>query len=280
MSEPATTPAADGAPSAISVTGLRKSYGDRVILDDLDLEVRRGETLVILGGSGSGKSTLLRCLVGLERPELGCVRVSGTDLFADPEASVATTRQRMGMAFQNGALFGSLTVAENVDLPLREHTELPASTRRIIVQIKLALVGLEAAAERFPSELSGGMQKRAAFARAMALDPELLFCDEPSAGLDPVTAAGLDRLLIQLREVFGITLVVVTHEMDSAFTIADRIALMHRGRFLVTGTPEAVRASEHPVVRQFLDRQPEMSKDDEGRRYRQLIERWEQDHGA
>ena len=267
-------------PAAIRVQGLRKSYGGRVILNDLDLEVRRGETLVILGGSGSGKSTLLRCLVGLERPDLGCVRVRGTDLFAGPTREVEAVRQRMGMAFQNGALFGSLTVAENVDLPLREHTELPPSTRRIIVQIKLALVGLEGAAQRYPSELSGGMQKRAAFARAMALDPELLFCDEPSAGLDPVTAAGLDRLLIQLRQVFGITLVVVTHEMESAFTIADRIALMHRGRFLVTGSPEVVKASDDPVVRQFLDRRPDEEMGQGGQRYRQLIESWERDHAS
>ena len=264
--------------TAISVRGLTKRYGDRVILQNLDLDVYAGETLVILGGSGSGKSTLLRCLVGLERPEEGEVNLLGTNLFRADREAMAKARQRMGMAFQGSALFGSLSVAENVDLPLREYTTLPESTRRIIVQIKLALVGLEGAADRLPSELSGGMQKRAAFARAMALDPALLFCDEPSAGLDPVTAASLDRLLMQLQEVFGITLVVVTHEMDSAFAIADRLALMHRGRFLVTGSPDEVRASEHPVVRQFLDRVPE--EEHHGpERYRQLIKTWEEhDH--
>jgi len=182
---------------------------------------------------------------------------------------VDTLRQRIGMAFQSGALFGSMTVGENVDLPLAEYTRLPASTRAIIVRIKLALVGLDDASGLHPSELSGGMRKRAAFARAMALDPEVLFCDEPSAGLDPVTAAGLDRLLVRLKKVFGITLVVVTHELESAFAIADRIALIHEGRFLVTGTPAEVRQCGDPVVRRFLDRQPseEQGEHDRFRRW-------------
>lgn len=256
-----------------------KRYGDRTILDGLDLTVLRGETLVILGGSGSGKSTLLRCLVGLVQPDAGTVELMGTDLYSADSVEVAKLRQRMGMAFQGSALFGSLTVAGNVGLPLREFTRLPISTREIVVQIKLALVGLENAMDRYPSELSGGMQKRAAFARAMALDPELLFCDEPSAGLDPVTAAELDRLLIQLRDVFGVTLVVVTHEMESAFAVADRIALMHRGRFLLVGAPDEIRASDHPVVRQFLDRQPDEERHD-GARYRQLVKRWESHGGS
>lgn len=259
---------------AIEVRGLRKSYGGRTVLDGIDLTVAAGESLVILGGSGSGKSTLLRCLVGLERPDSGSVRVQGLDLFSAPSRDVQELRQRLGMAFQGSALFGSLTVAENVDLPLQEFTRLPPSTRRIIVRIKLALVGLEDAFDRFPSELSGGMQKRAAFARAMALDPDLLFCDEPSAGLDPVTAAGLDRLLVELREVFGVTLVVVTHELASAFAVADRLALIHRGRFLVTGSPEEVRACPDPVVRAFLDRVPE-DEDDDDERYHKLIRGWE-----
>jgi len=263
---------------AIEARGLRKSYGDRVILDGLDLTVEQGETLVILGGSGSGKSTLLRLLVGLERPDEGTVRLMGKDLFEATPEEVARLRQRMGMAFQGSALFGSLTVGGNVDLPLKEFTELPESTRRIIVQIKLALVGLEQASEKLPAELSGGMQKRAAFARAMALDPDFLFCDEPSAGLDPVTSAELDRLLIQMRDVFGVTLVVVTHEMESAFLVAQRLALMHQGRFLVTGTPEEVRACQHPVVRRFLDRRAEEDEED-GERYQQLIKIWEA-HGA
>ncbi len=254
----------------IEVRGLRQSYGDHVVLNGIDLTVRSGETLVILGGSGSGKSTLLRCLVGLERPEAGTVSILGTDIFSARPQELDELRQHIGMAFQSGALFGSLTVAENVDLPLAEFTHLPESTRRIIVRIKLALVGLDGAANHYPSELSGGMKKRAAFARAMALDPDVLFCDEPSAGLDPVTAAGLDRLLIQLKEVFGITLVVVTHELESAFAIADRIAMIHEGRFLVTGSPEQVRECPNTVVRRFLDREPEEDAKD-SHRFRQWV---------
>ena len=173
------------------------------------------------------------------------------------------------MAFQGSALFGSMTVGENVDLPLSEFTELPESTRRIIVDVKLALVGLEGAIDRHPAQLSGGMKKRAAFARAMALDPDILFCDEPSAGLDPVTAAGLDRLLIQLREVFGITMVIVTHELESAFAVANRIAMIHEGRILLTGTPEELRACEDPIVRRFIDRQPDEA--DHGERFRRIV---------
>lgn len=261
----------------IEVQGLRKSYGEKVVLNDLDLTIYEGETLVILGGSGSGKSTLLRCLVGLETPDAGTITIQGVDLFSAPIQQRRQLRQRIGMAFQNSALFGSLTVAENVDLPLKEYTRLPRSTRRIIVRIKLTLVGLEDALDRYPAELSGGMQKRAAFARAMALDPDFLFCDEPSAGLDPITAAGLDRLLMELREVFGMTLVVVTHEMESAFKVAHRLALMHQGRFLVTGSQAEVRSSDHPVVRRFLDRVAEEEEDDDGERYRRLIRSWEEE---
>jgi phospholipid/cholesterol/gamma-HCH transport system ATP-binding protein len=167
----------------------------------------------------------------------------------------------MGMAFQAGALFGSMTVAENVELPLAEFTKLPPSTRRIVARIKLGMVGLEDAMDKLPSELSGGMRKRAALARALALDPEILFFDEPSAGLDPVTAAGLDELLLKLKDAFHVTLVVVTHEMQSAFAIADRLALMHDGRFLIVDTPNVVRKCDNPVVRRFLDRQPSESMD-------------------
>jgi phospholipid/cholesterol/gamma-HCH transport system ATP-binding protein len=216
--------------------------------------------VVILGGSGSGKSTLLRCLVGLERPDAGTVRIQGIDIFHDPRG-LSALRRRMGMAFQGGALFGSMTVAENIELPLVEFTKLPASTRRIIARIKLGMVGLEDAMDRMPSELSGGMKKRAALARALALDPEIVFFDEPSAGLDPVTAAGLDQLLVQLKKAFGATMVVVTHEMVSAFTIADRLALMHEGRFALTDTPAVVRESRDPTVRGFLDRHPPESMD-------------------
>jgi phospholipid/cholesterol/gamma-HCH transport system ATP-binding protein len=255
---------------AIEVRGLRHSYGDRVVLDGVDLNVELGETLVILGGSGSGKSTLLRCMVGLEQPDDGSVLILGRDLCTAAPGEVAELRQRIGMAFQSGALFGSMTVGENVDLPLLEFTDLPESTREIIVRIKLALVGLDEAVDLYPSELSGGMKKRAAFARAMALDPEVLFCDEPSAGLDPVTAAGLDRLLNRLKEVFGVTIVVVTHELDSAFAVADRLALIHRGRVLVSGTPEQVRECSDPIVQGFLDREPD-DQPEHGERFREWM---------
>lgn len=255
---------------AVRVCGVRKSYADNVVLDGVDLEVEYGETMVILGGSGSGKSTLLRCMIGLERPEEGTVHIQDTDLFAASPSRLGRLRQRLGMAFQSSALFGSMTVGQNVDLPLTEFTALPESTRQIIVDIKLALVGLEGAVDRLPAQLSGGMKKRAAFARAMALDPDILFCDEPSAGLDPVTAAGLDRLLIQLKSVFSITMIVVTHELESAFAVADRIALIHEGRVLITGTPVQVRACADPIVRRFLDREPEEIEDSH-ERFRQFM---------
>ena len=240
----------------LEAMSLRKAYAGRQVLDGIDLEVSDGETLVILGPSGSGKSTLLRCLVGLERPDQGTVRLHGVDIFDADTSTLAKLRERIGMTFQGGALFGSMTVAGNIDVPLAEYTRLPLSTRRIIARIKLGTVGLEDALDRYPSELSGGMRKRAALARAMALDPEILFCDEPSAGLDPITAASLDQLLNQLKRIFDVTLVVVTHEMASAFAIANRIAMMHEGKVRISGTPEEVRASQDPVVRRFLDRVP------------------------
>jgi phospholipid/cholesterol/gamma-HCH transport system ATP-binding protein len=245
----------------IQVNALRKSFNGTHVLNGLDLEVRKGETLVILGGSGSGKSTLLRCMVGLERPDAGRIRIQDVDVFEADDATLAALRRRIGMAFQGGALFGSMTVAENVELPLVEFTRMPPETRRIVARIKLGMVGLEDAMDKLPSELSGGMRKRAALARALVLDPQILFFDEPSAGLDPVTASGLDQLLIRLKQAFSVTLVVVTHEMESAFAIADRLALIHEGRFLIVDTPDAVKQCDNPVVRRFLDRQPDETID-------------------
>jgi len=242
------------APAAIEVRGLRKAFGRHVVLDGVDLTVNYGETLVILGGSGSGKSTLLRCMVGLEQPDEGSVHLCGEDLFQIDAKRLLKLRRRIGMAFQSGALFGSMTVGENIELPLAEFTDLPPTTRRIVARLKLGMVGLEDAMDLRPAELSGGMIKRAALARALALDPDVVFFDEPSAGLDPVTGAAIDNLMVEIRRIFEATFVVVTHEMISAFTIADRIALMHEGRFVVIGTPDVVAESEDPIVRAFLDR--------------------------
>lgn len=254
----------------IEARGLHKSFGEKTVLDGIDLEIETGETLIILGSSGSGKSTLLRCLIGLEEPDEGEVIVAGTNLFRAKREELARLRQSMGVAFQAGALFTSMTVGENIDLPLEELTDLPKTTRELIVRIKLALVGLDGTADLYPSELSGGMRKRVAFARAMALDPQILFADEPSAGLDPVTSAGLDQLLIRLREVFDVTLIVVTHELESAFSVGERIALIDRGRILAIGTPDEIKASTNSIVRRFLDRETEIAAE-HGERYRHWI---------
>ncbi|MGA7318433.1 MAG: ABC transporter ATP-binding protein [Silvibacterium sp.] len=242
---------------AISVVNLRVSYGEREILHGITFDIRRGETMVILGGSGSGKSTLLRTLVGLEKPSSGEVWIQGVNTAKISEREMDAIRKKMGMSFQGSALFGSLTVGENVALPLREHTNLEDSTIEIMVRIKLGQVGLDTFEDFMPSELSGGMKKRAAVARALAMDPEILFFDEPSAGLDPIIAAGLDELILNLKKAFAMTMVVVTHELASAFLIADRMVYIDRGNIVALGTKEEFHTSTHPRVRQFLDRRPE-----------------------
>jgi phospholipid/cholesterol/gamma-HCH transport system ATP-binding protein len=246
-----------GADAAISVVDLRVSYGDREILHGITFDVKQGETMVILGGSGSGKSTLLRTLVGLERPTDGEVWIKGVNTAKISEREMDAIRKKMGMSFQGSALFGSMTVGENVALPLREHSDLEDSTIQIIVRLKLGQVGLGDFEDFMPSQLSGGMKKRAAVARALAMDPDILFFDEPSAGLDPIIAAGLDELILNLKKAYAITIVVVTHELASAFLIADRMVLIDRGHIVALGTREELNASTHPRVRQFLDRVPE-----------------------
>jgi phospholipid/cholesterol/gamma-HCH transport system ATP-binding protein len=247
----------------ISVRDLRVQYGEREILHGVTFDVERAQTLVILGGSGSGKSTLLRTLVGLERPSAGQIWMRGQDIATISRAEMDETRKKIGMSFQGGALFGSMTVGENVSLPLREHTNLEGSTIEIIVRLKLDQVGLGGFEDYMPSELSGGMKKRAAVARALAMDPEILFFDEPSAGLDPIIAAGIDHLILQLKKAFHMTVIVVTHELDSAFLIADRMMLIDKGQVVASGTPEEMRSSTQPRVRQFLDRvaEPEVSQE-------------------
>ena len=245
----------------ISLRDLRVSYGDREILHGISFDVLPGETLVILGGSGSGKSTLLRTLVGLEKPSTGEVLIKGRDLAKASAPEMDEIRRKMGMSFQGGALFGSMTVGENVAMPLREHTRLEGSTIEIIVRLKLEQVGLEGFEYYTPSQLSGGMKKRAAVARALAMDPEILLFDEPSAGLDPIIAAGIDQLILQLKRAFRMTIIVVTHELASAFLIADRMLLIDKGNVIALGTAEVMRSSTQPRVRQFLDRiaEPEIA---------------------
>ena len=247
----------------ISLRNLRVSYGEHEILHGISFDVQRGETLVILGGSGSGKSTLLRTLVGLESPTSGEIWLKGKNIAAISAAEMDEIRKKVGMSFQGGALFGSMSVGENVALPLREHTKLEDSTIEIILRLKLDQVGLAGFENYMPSQLSGGMKKRAAVARAMAMDPEILFFDEPSAGLDPIIAAGVDQLILDLKKAFHMTIVVVTHELASAFLIGDRMVLIDKGNVVAIGTKAEMRSSTHPRVRQFLDRiaEPEVSQE-------------------
>lgn len=249
----------------ISVQNLVKRFDGRTVLDGINLDVFPGETMVVMGGSGCGKSTLLRHLIGSLVPDEGSVRLFGEDLAEMDEQSLNEARKRFGILFQSGALFNSMTLAENVALPIQEHTDLGREIIDIQVKIKLELVGLREHADKYPAQISGGMKKRAGLARALALDPQILFYDEPSAGLDPVTSAQIDQLIIALSKQLGVTSVVVTHEMDSAFAIADRMAMLDKGRMLKIGgrdwfdalrrTPEdeAGRLGEDErLIRQFL----------------------------
>jgi phospholipid/cholesterol/gamma-HCH transport system ATP-binding protein len=238
----------------ISLRDLRVSYGGREILHGIKFDVLRGETMVILGGSGSGKSTLLRTLVGLEKPTSGEVWIAGKNIATMSNDERDEIRKKLGMSFQGGALFGSMTVGDNVALPLREHTKLEEPTIDIMVRLKLDQVGLSGFEQFLPAQLSGGMKKRAAVARALAMDPEILFFDEPSAGLDPIIAAGIDQLILELKKAFHMTTIVVTHELASAFLIADRMVLINKGDIVAIGTVHEMQNSKHPRVRQFLDR--------------------------
>ncbi len=239
----------------VEVENLIARYGELEVLHDVDMQVGPREVHAILGGSGCGKSTLLKHIIGLLDPAGGAVRLLGVDRMQAEEAEWTAVLARVGMLFQGGALLNALTLHENVALPIREFSpELPPGVVDEMVQMKLALVGLGHAAQLAPPSLSGGMKKRAALARAMALDPEILFCDEPSAGLDPVTAAALDDLILSLRDRFGTTVVIITHELPSIETIADRVTMLSQGYVLCSGTLDEVRAMDHPEVRAFFDR--------------------------
>ncbi len=248
--------AGDQEPPVIEVSDLVTHYGSRKILDRVNLKVTQGEIRVIMGGSGSGKSTLLRFLLGLNRPTSGCIRVLGKDITRIGEHEMYALRKDMGVAFQGGALFSSLTVGENIILPLREHTNLDEKTMQIMCRLKLELVNLHGFEGLMPAQLSGGMVKRAALARAVILDPKLLFFDEPSAGLDPVVAAELDDLILKLRDSMNITVVVVTHDLESTQKIADRITILDEGTVLISGTIEDVRNCDNKRIQDLLNRNP------------------------
>ena len=240
--------------AVIEVSKVSTRFGDHVVHSNLDLEVRRDEIFALIGGSGSGKSTLLREMILLHRPDSGSIRVLGIDLrkLGDPEA--LALRQRWGVMFQHGGLFGSLTVNENIGLPLREHTGLEDVLIDEIAAWKLAMTGLKPeVGAQYPSELSGGMMKRASLARALALDPELLFLDEPTAGLDPDSAAGVDELVRRLRDLFGLTIVMITHDLDLLWQVADRVAVLAEGKVQGIGSMSELSHADNPAIRQFFD---------------------------
>ncbi len=234
-----------------------KKFGDRIILNGISLEVYRGETFVIMGGSGCGKSTFLRHLTGALKPDSGSVQVLGKDLTKLNEDELDKLKKKIGMSFQSSALFDSMTVGENVSLPLREHTKLDRSVIDIVVKMKLEMVGLRGFEDLMPSQLSGGMRKRVGLARAIAMDPEIVFYDEPTAGLDPIVSGVIDKLILDLSKKLSFTSIVVTHDMKSVFSIADRVAMLYEGKVLEVGTPEAIKASKNTMVQQFIMGSPD-----------------------
>ena len=241
----------------ISVEDLTVVYDGRRVLNGVSLDIQQGEVLALMGGSGSGKTTILRHIIGLEQPYSGTVRILGVDVNRCSPKELMAIRRKMGVAFQECALFDSLSLEDNVALPMHELTGLADPIIEIMTYMKLAAVGLGEAGKQLPAQLSGGMKKRAAVARATALDPEILVFDEPSAGLDPIVAAGLDDLILLLKRAFHMTILVVTHELASAFRVADRMAMLYQGSLIAVGAKESFLASTHPRIRQFLDRVPD-----------------------
>ena len=241
----------------IKAENVVKKFGDRTVLDGVTLDIYRGETFVIMGGSGCGKSTFLRHLIGALRPDSGRVLVLGKDLSRLGEDELDAVKKKIGMSFQSSALFDSMTVGDNVSLPLKEHTKLDKSVIDIVVKMKLEMVGLRGFEDLMPSQLSGGMRKRVGLARAIVMDPEIVFYDEPTAGLDPIVSGVIDKLILDLSKKLSITSVVVTHDMKSVFSIADRIAMLYEGRVLQVGTPDEIRTSDNRRVQQFVSGSPD-----------------------
>ena len=235
----------------IRVINLHVSFGDHQVLQGVDLEVRQGESMVVIGGSGTGKTVLIKCVIGLVHPDEGRIHVDGTEITSLKEREMNDVRKKFGMLFQGGALFDSLTVWENVGFGLRQHTQLDEDEIRRVATEKLALLGLRNIEDLMPSELSGGMKKRVSLARAIALEPEILLYDEPTTGIDPVMADAINELIIRMREELKVTSIAITHDMTSAYKIADRIAMLYQGKIIEVGTPEEIRNSSNPVVQQF-----------------------------
>ncbi len=239
--------------NVIEVRGLRSQFSAAVIHDHLDLDVRRGEIIGVVGGSGTGKSVLMRCIIGLKQPSAGSVHVLGVDMLSADRAARLSVERRWGVLFQGGALFSSLTVAQNVMAPIHEHLHLPRALAVDIAAMKISMSGLPPeAGAKFPSELSGGMQKRAALARALALDPEIVFLDEPTAGLDPIGASRFDDLIVSLKKSLGLTVFMVTHDLDTLHTACDRVAVLAEKRVIAIGTIDEVRADPHPWIQEYF----------------------------
>jgi phospholipid/cholesterol/gamma-HCH transport system ATP-binding protein len=256
------------ADNVIEMRGVCTAFGSHGVHADLDLDVRRGEILAIVGGSGSGKSTLLREMIMLHRPNAGSIKLFGTDILNLPPQDALALRLRWGVMFQHGGLFGALTILQNIGLPLREHTKLDGRVIDRLSAAKLALSGLEVqAANQYPSQLSGGMMKRASLARALALDPELLFLDEPTAGLDPAGAGGIDALVRNLHALYRPTIVMITHDLDLLWQVTDRVAVLGDGKVLASGTMSALSTMTHPIIRAFFDGQRGRAAQEQHQRY-------------
>jgi phospholipid/cholesterol/gamma-HCH transport system ATP-binding protein len=254
MSETSTAaPPQAKSPYALEVRNLNRSFGPRKVLQDISFQLKHGEILIIMGGSGCGKSTLLRHIIGSLKPDSGEIYIQGTEITKLDDEHMAKMRKRFGMLFQTGALFNSLTVGENVALPILESSDVAPNIAELVVRLKLELVGLTGFEHLKPAQISGGMKKRVGMARALALDPDLLFCDEPTAGLDPVMTAVIDTLTVDLTKKLGLTAVVVTHDMTSAFRIATKMIFLFEGKILASGTPEEIKNNPNPVLQQFIN---------------------------